>query len=79
VTEYISICEALKLITPFKGEIREVISFIAKVNTAFEVTDPRNATILYRFVLTIISGETRTAIHHRNLGRIKRILKEHIF
>jgi hypothetical protein len=67
MTEYISISEALELVTPFKGERREVLAFIANVNTAFEVTDPSNATTLYKFVLTRISGETRTAIAHRNL------------
>jgi hypothetical protein len=40
MTEYISVGEALKLVTPFKGEKREVLAFIANVNTAFEVTDP---------------------------------------
>jgi hypothetical protein len=80
MAEYISISEALKLVNPFKGEKREVLAFIANVNTAFEVIDPRNAGTLYKFVLTRISGEARTAIAHRNLenGRIKRIPKEYV-
>jgi hypothetical protein len=67
MTDYISVGEALKLVTPFKGEKREVLAFIANVTTAFEVIDPRNVGTLFKFVLTRISGEPRTAIAHRNL------------
>jgi hypothetical protein len=67
MTAYISVGEALKLITPFKGEKRDVLAFIANVDTAFEVIDPRNESTLFKFVLTRISGEPRTAIAHRNL------------
>lgn len=67
MTEYITVGEALKLVTPFKGDKREVLAFIANVNTAFEVIDPRNEGTLFKFVLTRISGEPRTAIAHRNL------------
>jgi len=67
MTAYIPVGEALKLITPFKGEKRDVLAFIANVNTAFEVTDPRNECTLFKFVLTRISGEPRTAIAHKNL------------
>jgi len=59
--------EALKLVTPFKGEKRDVLAFIANVDTAFEVIDTRNDSTLFKFVLTRISGEPRTAIVHRNL------------
>jgi len=57
--------EALKLVAPFKGDKRDVLAFIANVDTAFYVTDPRNASILFKFVLTRISGEPRTAIEHK--------------
>jgi len=67
MTEFISVGEALKLVAPFKGEKRDVLAFIANVDTAFEVIDPRNASTLFKFVLTRISGEPRTAIAHRNL------------
>ena len=67
MTDYISVGEALKLVTPFKGEKRDVLAFIANVDTAFEVIDPRNEGTLFKFVLTRISGEPRTAIAHRNL------------
>jgi hypothetical protein len=67
MTDYISVGEALKLVTPFKGEKREVLAFIANVTTEFEVIDPRNEGTLFKFVLTRISGEPRTAIAHRNL------------
>jgi len=65
--EYISVGEALKLLTPFKGEKRDVLAFIANVDTAFEMNDPRNEGILLKFVLTRIIGKPRTAIAHRNL------------
>jgi hypothetical protein len=67
MSDHISVGEALKLVTPFKGEKREVLSFIANVDTAVEVIDPRNEGTLFKFVLTRISGEPRTAIAHRNL------------
>ena len=55
------------MVTPFKGEKRDVLAFIANVDTAFEVIDPRNEDILFKFVLTRINGEPRTVIAHRNL------------
>ena len=67
MAEYISVGEALKLVTPFRGEKGDVLAFIANVDTAFEVIDPRNEGTLFKFVLTRISGEPRTAIAHRNL------------
>jgi hypothetical protein len=36
------------------------------VDTAFAVINPEQEAILYKFVLTRISGEPRTAISHRN-------------
>jgi hypothetical protein len=65
--EYISVGEALKLITRFKGDKKDVLAFIANVDTAFEVINPQNEGPLFKFVLTRISGEPRTAIGHRNL------------
>jgi hypothetical protein len=44
-----------------------VLAFIANVDTAFEVINPRNESILFKFVLTRICGEPRMAIGHRNL------------
>ena len=67
MAQYISVTEALKLVCPFKRDKREVLAFISNVDTAFEVIDPEQTDILYRFVLTRISGEPRTAITHRNL------------
>ena len=52
MAQYISVTEALKLVCPFKGDKREVLAFISNVDTAFEVIDPEQADILYRFVLT---------------------------
>lgn len=65
--EYIGVGEALKLVSPFSGNKREVLTFISNVDTAFEVINPNHKDRLYKFVLTRISGEPRTAISHRNL------------
>jgi hypothetical protein len=66
--EFISVGEALKLVPPFKGNKQEVLAFIGNVDTAFAVINPEQEAILYKFVLTRISGEPRTAISHRNLN-----------
>jgi len=65
--DYISVSEALKLVPPFKGNKQEVLAFIGNVDTAFPVINPELEATLYKFVLTRISGEPRTAIIHRNL------------
>jgi hypothetical protein len=65
--DYISVDEALKLVSPFKGNKQEVLAFIGNVDTAFAVINLEQEAILYKFVLTRISGEPRTAIIHRNL------------
>jgi hypothetical protein len=75
---YISIGEALKLIPPFKGNKSEVPAFIGNVDTAFSVINPNQQDTLYKFVLTRISGESRTAIIHRQLedwSELKEFLK----
>ena len=64
---FISVGKALKLVPPFKGDKQEVLAFIGKVDTAFAVINPEQHATLYKFVLTRISGEPRTAISHRNL------------
>jgi hypothetical protein len=61
------VSEALKLVSPFKGDKREVLAFISNVDTVFEVINPDSSDVLYKFVLTRISGEPRVAINHRNL------------
>jgi len=65
--DIISLGEALKLVLPFMGNKEEVLAFIGNVDTAFTVIIPSQEAILYKFVLTRISGEPRTAISHRNL------------
>jgi len=65
--EFISVGEVLKLAPPFPGNKQEVLAFIGNVDTAFAVINPEQEAILYKFVLTRISGEPRTAISHRNL------------
>jgi hypothetical protein len=46
MTEFIPVGEALKLVAPCRGEKRDVLAFIANVNTAFGVIDPRNGSTL---------------------------------
>ena len=53
--------------SPFKGERKEVLAFISNVDTAFEVINSDNSDVLYKFVLTRISGEARIAMTHRNI------------
>ena len=78
--QYISVGEALKLVAPFKGEKRDVLAFIANVDTEFELIDQRNVSILFKFLLTRISGEPRNAIVHRNVEnweQLKKVLRIH--
>jgi hypothetical protein len=66
-TDYINVTEALKLVSPFSGNKKEVLTFVSNVDTAFSCINPKNKGRLYQFILTKISGEPRTAISHRNL------------
>jgi len=59
--------EALKLVSPFKGDKMEVLAFISNVDTDFEVINPENSDVLYKSVLTKISRELSVVITHRNL------------
>jgi hypothetical protein len=64
---YIRLGEARKLIPPFKGNKSEALAFIGNVDTAFPVINPSQEDTSYKFVLTRISGDPRSAITHRNL------------
>ena len=66
--DFIGVGDALKLVPTFKGDKHEVLAFVGNVDTAFAVINPSQEAILYKFVLTRISGEPRTAIIHRNLN-----------
>ena len=44
-----------------------MLAFIGNIDTAFAVINPEQEAILYKFVLTRISGEPWIAIGHRNL------------
>ena len=54
--DFISVGEALKLVPYFKGDIQEVLAFIGNVDTAFAVISPVQEEVLYKFLLTRISG-----------------------
>jgi hypothetical protein len=66
--DFISVGEALKLVQTFKGNKQEFLVFIGNVDTVFTVINPSQEAILYKFMLTRISGQPRTAISHRNLS-----------
>ena len=55
--DFISVGEALKLVPYFKGDKQEVLAFIGNVDTAFAVINPVQEDVLYKFVLTWISGK----------------------
>jgi hypothetical protein len=74
-TEYISVTEALKLVSPFSGNKKDVLTFVSNVDIAFRCINPSNEDRLYQFVLTRISGEPRTAISHRNLENWEELKK----
>lgn len=38
------------MVAIFKGEKRDILGFIANVDTAFEATDPRNEDTLFKFL-----------------------------
>jgi hypothetical protein len=66
----------------FEGNKQEVLAFIGNVDTSFAVINPDQESILYKFVLTRISGEPRTAISDRNLDNwteLKNFCKTHIY
>jgi hypothetical protein len=64
--DFISEGKVLKMVPPFSGNKQEVLAFTGNVDTAFTVINPSQEVILYKLVLTRISGESRTAISHRN-------------
>ena len=53
---YVCVGGALKLVPPFKGNKQEFLAFIGNADTAFAVINPSQEAILYKFVLTRISG-----------------------
>jgi hypothetical protein len=45
--DYISVGEALELVSPFNGDKREVLVFIGNLDTTFAVKNPEQEGILY--------------------------------
>jgi hypothetical protein len=66
-SNFISVWEVTKLVPYFKGSKREVLVFIGNGDTVFAVINPVQEDVLYKFILTRISGEPRTAVRHTNL------------
>jgi hypothetical protein len=71
--EFVSLGEALKLISPCSCEKKDVLSFTSNVDAAFEVMEPNRGNKLYKFLLLCICGEPRTAIAHRNLDSLAEV------
>lgn len=67
VKEFVSMSNALKLVTLFSGNKKEVLTFISNIVLALEVLNPDCENRLYKSVLTRISREPRTAIAHQHL------------
>jgi hypothetical protein len=65
--EYVSVSEALKLVTPVGGNKKEVLTFISNADAAFEVINPEYGRRLYTFLLTRIGSEPSAAMAHQNL------------
>ena len=64
---FVSLGEALKLISQFRSEKKRILFFTSNVDTAFGVIDPNQGNKIYWFVLSSVSGELRTAVAHINL------------
>ena len=77
---FISVGEALKLVPPFKGNKQEVLTFTGNVDTAFALIDPSQEVILYKFVLTRISGsqERQSVTGTSKVGRNLRVSAKHL-
>jgi hypothetical protein len=56
MTEYISVGEALKLVAPLKGEKRDVLTFIANLDTAFELTQEMRVHCLNSCLLELVGN-----------------------
>jgi hypothetical protein len=79
ITEYILVNEALKLLTQFKGEKRDVIAFFTNEDRAFEVIALRNEGTLFKSVLMRISGNPGLPLPVEiwKTGKVKGIFKEY--
>jgi hypothetical protein len=72
-TKYMSITEALNLVSPFSRN-KEILTFVSNVDTAFSYLSPEKRSRFYKFILTKISCEPRITVSHRKEG----ISQEHI-
>ena len=65
---FMSINEALKIVSIFKGDKETLNSFIGNVETALEVVSEQDKPRLFRFLLTKIEGEPRDSIQYRDIN-----------
>jgi hypothetical protein len=60
--DFISVGEVLKLVPPFKRNKQESLGFIVNVDTALAMINHKQEAILYKIVLTHVSGGPGTAV-----------------
>ena len=80
-SRYISVPKAMQLIPKqFTGNPVELLEFIQNVEAAYEVVEPVNHGLLFKFVCAKIGGEAKTKLlartHGNNWEEAKAILEE---
>ena len=78
---YISVPKAMQLIPKqFTGNPVDLREFIQKVEAAYEVFEPANHSLLFKFVCAKIGGEAKTKLlartHVHNWEQAKAVVKE---
>jgi hypothetical protein len=80
-TVYILIPKAIQLIPKsFMGNPAELREFIQNVETAYEVVEPSNYSLLFKFICAKIGGEAKSKLlartHVRNWEQARTVLAE---
>ena len=80
-TRYISVPKAVQLIPkPFNGNPLELREFIQNVEATYEVVDPSDYSLLFKFVCAKIGGEAKTKLlsrtHLDTWEQVKSVLEE---
>jgi hypothetical protein len=78
---YISVPQAIQLIPkPFDGNPSELREFIQNVESTYEVVDPRDYELLFKFVCAKVAGEAKTKLlartHLENWEQARAVLEE---
>jgi hypothetical protein len=78
---YISVPQAIQLIPkPFNGNPTELCEFIQNVESTYEVADPLDYELLFKFVCAKVAGEVKTKLlagtHLDNWEQARAVLEE---